>query len=90
MIGVNVMDVQVGKIYRHFKGNLYLIEGIAIHSETGEKMVVYRGIYDDCPLYVRPLSMFTEKLDKDAYPGYKQEYRFQRVEVTTSIKDEIH
>lgn len=80
------MDVKVGKVYRHYKGNLYLVEGIATHSENEEKMVVYRALYGDCTLYVRPYDLFTEKLDKIKYFDVKQEYRFQLVEITSNVK----
>ena len=81
------MDVLVGKVYRHFKGNLYLVEGIAINSETEEKMVVYRALYDDCGLYVRPYNMFIEKTDKEKYPLVEQEYRFQLVDIESKAKE---
>ena len=56
------MEVNPGP-YRHFKGNNYIVEDIAIHSETGEQMVVYRACYGDRLLFVRPLSMFTEEVE---------------------------
>ena len=80
------MEVKVGRIYRHFKGNLYLIEGVATSSESGEKMVVYRGLYGDCTLYVRPYDMFVSKVDKIKYPNVEQEYRFQLVEVASNVE----
>ena len=46
--------------YRHYKGNLYEVTGIARHSETEEEMVVYRQLYGNCSLWVRPLAMFGE------------------------------
>ena len=56
-------------IYRHFKGNEYLVIDVAKHSETEEPMVVYRALYGDCGLWVRPLSMWNEQIDRDGYKG---------------------
>ena len=49
--------------YRHFKGNTYQVEGVARHSESEELLVVYRPDYGDRSLWVRPLSMFLEKVE---------------------------
>ena len=81
------MEVIVGRVYRHFKGNLYLIEGIATNSETGEKMVIYRALYDDFSLYVRPYEMFIERTDKEKYPLVNQEYRFELIDIESKAKD---
>ncbi len=51
--------------YRHFKGNEYLVVGVATHSETQEPMVVYRPLYGDGGLFVRPLAMFVEMVNRD-------------------------
>lgn len=51
--------------YRHFKGNEYEVVGVARHSETHEQMVVYRPLYGDGGLWVRPLAMFTETVTHD-------------------------
>lgn len=57
-------EVKIGKIYRHFKGNYYYVENIALDSETKERMVIYRPIYEkqDFKIYVRQEKMFLEKL----------------------------
>jgi len=54
--------IKVGK-YRHYKGNLYQVEGLAKHSETAEMMVVYRPLYGEQSLWVRPLTMFIEDVE---------------------------
>lgn len=72
--------IEVGKKYRHFKGNCYYVTGIAIHSETQEKYIVYKALYGDELLYVRPYDMFASEVDKDKYPEASQRYRFEVVE----------
>ncbi|MEH6556655.1 MAG: DUF1653 domain-containing protein [Oceanicoccus sp.] len=52
-------------LYRHYKGNDYQVLGVAGHSETGESLVVYRALYGERGLWVRPLSMFIEQVDVD-------------------------
>ena len=74
-------EVKIKGIYKHFKGNMYLVEDIAIHSETLEKYVVYRALYNTGDLYIRPYDMFLSKVDKEKYPNVEQEYRFQLQEI---------
>ena len=72
-------EIKIGQIYRHFKGNLYKVIGLATNSETSEKVVVYEAQYGTKELYVRPYVMFAEKLDTEKYPNAKQDYRFELV-----------
>ena len=67
------MDLKPGK-YRHFKGGEYELVGIAKHSETLEPMVVYRSLYGDYELWVRPASMWTEQVQRDGYVGLRFQY----------------
>lgn len=62
------MEIKPGK-YRHFKGNLYEVIGVESHSETLEPMVVYRALYGDGGLWVRPASMWSETVERDGYCG---------------------
>lgn len=55
--------------YRHFKGNEYEVVGVAKHSETLEPMVVYRALYGEGGLWVRPLSMWSEHVEREDYSG---------------------
>ena len=62
------MEIKPG-LYRHFKGNEYELIDIARHSETMEPMVVYRALYGEGGLWVRPASMWNELVDRDGYRG---------------------
>lgn len=57
--------LHIGGKYRHYKGNLYEVIGVARHSETLEEMVVYRALYGEGGLWVRPMGMFLENVTVD-------------------------
>ena len=73
-------ELQLNKIYRHFKGNNYKVLHIAYHSETKEKYVVYQALYGNQDIYIRPYDMFLSEVDHEKYPNVKQLYRFECVE----------
>ena len=67
------MELKTGK-YRHFKGKEYELIGIAVHSETMEPMVVYRALYGERGLWVRPAQMWVEYIERDGYSGPRFQY----------------
>ena len=67
------MELKPGK-YRHFKGKEYELIGVARHSETLEPMVVYRAMYGDGGLWVRPASMWNETVSREDYHGPRFQY----------------
>ena len=68
-----IMELKPGK-YRHFKGKEYELIGLATHSETMEAMVVYRALYGEQGLWVRPAAMWTEWVDRGEYHGPRFRY----------------
>ena len=74
-------ELKINGIYKHFKGDYYLVEDIVKYSETQEEMVLYRKLYGDGGLWVRPLDMFLSEVDHEKYPNVKQKYRFELQEI---------
>lgn len=79
----------VGDIVKHFKREyvkessseyIYRIIAFAIHSESGERLVVYQGLYPPYKTCARPYEMFISEVDKIKYPNVKQKYRFEKIE----------
>lgn len=70
-------SIQHHSLYRHYKGNLYYVIGLAEHSETNEMMVVYHALYGDNEMWVRPLDMFLSEVPEGKENPTGQKYRFK-------------
>ena len=81
-----MQEIKTKRIYKHFKGDYYFVEDIATHSETREKYVVYRALYGNNDLYIRPYDMFASEVNHQKYPDIKQKYRFELQEIK-SVKE---
>ena len=66
------MKVKIKGVYKHYKGDLYIVEDIGTNTETLEEMVIYRALYGDNKLWIRPLNMFFDEVNKN-----NQKYRFE-------------
>jgi len=78
------MEIKKGQIYRHFKGDIMEIIGIAKHSEDLSELVLYIHKKEENPtIWARPIEMWHEKVDKEKYPDVTQEYRFELVNEKT-------
>lgn len=75
----NLADYK-GKLFRHFKGGLYLLVDLATHTETRETLVLYKALYGDGELYARPYEMFIERVPVGKANPTGQEYRFEHIE----------
>ena len=71
-------NLKIKGIYKHYKGDLYMVEDVIYHSETCEKMVAYRALYGDCKLWCRPYDMFlNDEVNKN---GQKYRFELQNIE----------
>lgn len=73
-------EIKIHGIYKHFKGDYYLVEEIAKDCETLEDLVIYRKLYEDGSCWVRPLKDFMGKVNHEKYPNVEQKYKFELIE----------
>ena len=79
-------ELKIKGIYKHFKGDYYLVEDIALDSETEEEMVIYRKLYEDCALWIRPKIDFLGEVDHNKYPQITQKYKFELQDIESKRK----
>ena len=87
-------QIEIGKVYKHFKGNLYIVVDIVNDSESNNdavyrQTVIYKALYDKCLSWARPLDMFNSEVDHEKYPNVKQQYRFEEYELNKELFEEI-
>ena len=76
------MEVLIGRIYKHYKGNYYIVENLALNTETDETMVIYKALYGNGEVFARPLESFIQKLDNK-----NQEHRFELQNIDSVMKN---
>lgn len=76
-----MQELKLHRVYRHFKGDYYLVEDVARCSETDKELVIYRKLYGDGGLWARPKDMFLSEVDREKYPDATQHYRFELQEI---------
>ena len=79
-------EIRLNGIYKHFKGDYYLVIDIANSSENNDKYVIYRALYGDNKLWIREINMFLSEVNHDKYPNINQKYRFELQEIESVNK----
>ena len=75
--------LKINGVYRHFKGDYYIVLDVAQNSENNDKYVVYRALYGENKLWIREINMFLSEVDHDKYPDIDQKYRFELQEIAS-------
>lgn len=79
-------ELEVNRIYKHFKGDYYIVLGTGINSETLEEYVIYRALYGEGKVYLREINNFLSEVDHEKYPNVKQKYRLELQEIESVKK----
>lgn len=78
--------LEVNRIYKHFKGDYYIVLGTGINSEILEEYVIYRALYGEGKVYLREINNFLSEVDHEKYPNVKQKYRLELQEIESVKK----
>lgn len=78
--------LEVNRIYKHFKGDYYIVLGTGINSETLDEYVIYRALYGEGKVYLREINNFLSEVDLEKYPNVKQKYRLELQEIESVKK----
>lgn len=90
----NMRQIEIGKIYKHFKNKLYVVLDIVNDCESNndieyKKIVIYKALYGDNLVWARPLEMFASEVDHEKYPEVKQKYRFEEYDISNEKLKEL-
>jgi hypothetical protein len=78
--------LKINGVYKHFKGDLYIVVDVALDCENKEECVIYRALYGDGQLWVRKKEDFLSEVDHKKYPQVKQKYRFELQDIKSVVK----
>lgn len=82
-------ELKIHGVYKHFKGDYYLVEDVALNSEDKSEYVVYRRLYGDGSLWIRPKEMFLSEVDHTKYPEVKQRFRFELQKIESVAGEKV-